>query len=229
MALAQMTFGHAERGEGLDARPLGPSEHAENRFASPFVCIPMMVATRPLLGALVRQAPSTADEPSDARRRFMELAGGELDRMYRLAGLILGSGPDAEDAGGEALLRGWQSAGSVRSSDDVLAWLDRILVNVCRDRLRRRARVRFIALTAEHDRSGPRDPFVALADRDALIGAMRDLPPDERIVVVLHFWADLTLEAIATRLGWPTGTVKSRLNRALGRIRTALASTDAPR
>ena len=149
--------------------------------------------------------------------------------MYRLAGLILGSGPDAEDAVGETLLRGWQSAGSVRAPDELQAWLDRILVNICRDRLRRRARVRFIALTAEHDRSGPTDPFVELADRDALVGAMRGLPPDERIVVVLHFWADLTLEAIATRLGWPTGTVKSRLSRGLSRIRTALASTEPPR
>jgi RNA polymerase sigma-70 factor (ECF subfamily) len=48
---------------------------------------------------------------------------------------------------------------------------------------------------------------------------MRDLPEDEREVVVLHFWADLTLEAVADRLGRPVGTVKSRLHRALVRMR----------
>jgi DNA-directed RNA polymerase specialized sigma24 family protein len=48
------------------------------------------------------------------------------------------------------------------------------------------------------------------------------LEPDERIVVVLHFWADLTLLAIAQRVGWPIGTVKSRLHRALDTMATSI-------
>jgi len=186
----------------------------------------MMVATRPLSGGRVRHARSAAEEPSHAHQRFLQLAGGELDRLYRLAGLILGNGAEAEDAVGEALLRGWQSAESLRTETFFREWLDRILVNVCRDGLRRRGRVRFISLTVEHDRSGPGDSFRELAERDALIGAISTLAPDERIVVVLHFWEDLTLEATAARLGWPVGTVKSRLNRALGRIRKELSTRE---
>lgn len=55
---------------------------------------------------------------------------------------------------------------------------------------------------------------------------MRDLDADQRIVVVLHYWGGLTLEGIADRLGWPVGTVKSRLHHALRRMRGAL---DVPR
>ncbi len=180
-----------------------------------------MVVNRPGFGGLVRHVPSTA-APSEAHRRFLVLASEELDRLYRLAGLLLGSGPEAQDAVGDALERGWQSADSLRNGGDFQAWLDRILVNVCRDRLRRRSHIRFIALAAYHDRSGQVDPYQALAERDALTEAVARLPPDERMVVVLHFWHDLTLAATAERLNWPVGTVKSRLNRALGRIREGL-------
>ena len=56
---------------------------------------------------------------------------------------------------------------------------------------------------------------------------MASLTPDEREVVVLHFWADLTLESVAERLGNPVGTVKSRLHRALERMRDAMPARSA--
>ena len=93
------------------------------------------------------------------------------------------------------------------------AWFDRILVNGCRDRLRRRGTVRFIAIDPSIDPAGS-DPFRDLIERDALLAGMSALTPDERIVIMLRFWADLPLDEIADRLGWPLGTVKSRLHRA---------------
>jgi RNA polymerase sigma-70 factor (ECF subfamily) len=59
-------------------------------------------------------------------------------------------------------------------------------------------------------------------DEDEAVRALAPLPPDERIVVILHFWADLTLESAADHLGWPVGTVKSRLHRALERLRGSM-------
>ena len=71
--------------------------------------------------------------------------------------------------------------------------------------------------------AGPaRDQFQAVLDRDEVMRAMGDLDADQRIVVVLHYWGGLTLEGIADRLGWPVGTVKSRLHHALRRMRAAL-------
>ncbi|MHB8959269.1 MAG: RNA polymerase sigma factor [Candidatus Limnocylindrales bacterium] len=82
----------------------------------------------------------------EARERFLRLAGGELDRAYRLAGLLLGDARDAEDATQEALLRAWTRLGSLADPVAFRPWFDRILVNVCRDRLRRRSKVRFLPL-----------------------------------------------------------------------------------
>jgi RNA polymerase sigma-70 factor (ECF subfamily) len=59
-----------------------------------------------------------------------------------------------------------------------------------------------------------------------LDGAVDDLDPDHRIVVLLRFWQDLRLEDIAERLDIPLGTVKSRLHYALRAIRSRLEATD---
>ena len=166
----------------------------------------------------------------DAGERFLRLANGELDRAYRLAGLLLGDEHEAQDATQDALIRAWQSIGSLRDPAGFQAWFDRILVNVCRDRLRRRRRITFVPIDSEGDggRSGTRDatdPFRAVLDRDHAVRAMTGLNPDERIVLILHYWADLTLDAVAERLGWPVGTVKTRLHSGLNAIRRTLEST----
>ena len=57
---------------------------------------------------------------------------------------------------------------------------------------------------------------------------MASLDADLRIVILLHYWADLTLEDVAERVGWPVGTVKSRLNRALRTIRRELDAAALP-
>ena len=67
----------------------------------------------------------------------------------------------------------------------------------------------------------PSDPFRAIAERDALLGGLAALDPDERVVIVLHYWADLSLDQIAARIGAPLGTVKSHLHRARRRLERA--------
>jgi RNA polymerase sigma-70 factor (ECF subfamily) len=54
------------------------------------------------------------------------------------------------------------------------------------------------------------------------------LEDDLRIVIFLHYWADLTLEGVAERVGWPVGTVKSRLHRALAQMRGQLSTSGLP-
>ncbi len=172
------------------------------------------------------EASLANEDVSDSASRFLRLANGELDRAYRLAGLILGDRHEAEDATQDALLRAWRSSASLRDSRTFQAWFDRILLNVCRDRLRWRGRVRPIAMDEGVAGIGAeRDPFRAIFDRDEVFRAMATLDDDLRIVIVLHYWSDLTLEAVALRVGWPIGTVKSRLHRALALMRSRLQST----
>jgi RNA polymerase sigma-70 factor, ECF subfamily len=123
---------------------------------------------------------------------------------------------------GDAIERAHRSIGQLRDESLFQAWFDRIVVNACRDRLRRRRIVRIVPIDAAGDRSTERDPFAAFLQRDAALRALDVLPPDERTVVILRFWADLQVDEIARRVDIPAGTVKSRLHRALGRMREIL-------
>lgn len=167
--------------------------------------------------------PAHLAEPSSTRDTgvawFEEIGRRELDRAYRLAGLILGDAAEAEDATQEALLRAWKQRRTLRDPDRAQAWFDRILVNACRDRLRRR---RPTVRWADVSDGVPAavDPFAAIQARDEVLRGLADLSTDHRIVLVLRYWADLPVDGIADRLGVPAGTVKSRLHYALDAIRT---------
>jgi RNA polymerase sigma-70 factor (ECF subfamily) len=169
-----------------------------------------------------RTLTGQADTEDPGTAWFRGVGGPELDRAYRLAGFILADAREAEDATQDALARAWRQRRSLRDLERAQAWFDRILVNVCRDRLRqRRPRVRW-ADVDEGLPSPAADPFAALLARDAVLRGMSGLPVDQRIVVLLRFWADLPVDAIAERLGVPAGTVKSRLHYAMRGMRAAL-------
>jgi RNA polymerase sigma-70 factor (ECF subfamily) len=152
---------------------------------------------------------------------FSRLVEAEIDRAYRLAGLMLGSGPEAEDAVGDAIERAWEHNGQLRDWSRFRPWLDHIVVNICRDRLRRRNKVRFVHLDGATE-PGTTDEFALALERDRLLGAVSRLSDDERVLLVLHYWSDLTLDEVAMRLGWRPGTVRSRLHRALLNLRNML-------
>ena len=161
-----------------------------------------------------------------ATRRVLELADRGLDRAFRLAGMILGDQSEAEDATQDALVRAWRAAATLRDPSGFDAWFDRILVNVCRDRLRRRGKVRLLTLDGVAETVVVDDPFRRVYADDELLGAIRALGDDERVVLILHFWADLTLEAVGARLDCPVGTVKSRLHRGLKAMRRQLGASE---
>ena len=156
---------------------------------------------------------------------FVSLVQREIPGAYRLAGFLLHDQTEAEDATQDALEKAWQAWPRLKTTDRFGAWFDRIVANVCYDRLRGRGRVReleldegFAALPAA------RDPFREALARDEIGQLVRTLPADQQIVVGLRYWRDLSVEEIAERLKLPAGTVKSRLHYA---IRTLRAELDA--
>lgn len=154
---------------------------------------------------------------------FEELVEARLDACYRLATVLLGDRIEAEDATHEAMLRAQRSWASVRDPAAAPAWLDRIVVNECRDRLRRRRVTRAIAAVQSvgTELASPQDAIGA-TERAALRDALAMLAPDHRVVVILRYLLDLPVDEIARRTGAPPGTVKSRLHHALRQLRAAL-------
>jgi RNA polymerase sigma-70 factor (ECF subfamily) len=162
---------------------------------------------------------------SDRREVFQRLVDRGLDRAYRIAGVILGNRSDAEDATHDAVVQAWRSFSGLREPSQFEAWFQRILVNACRDRLRKRRRTPVTELTFAGSVSMP-DGFANVDDRLALDHAFARLSPDQAITVVLRFHMDLTLEDVATRMSVPVGTVKSRLHTALAAMQLALAGPE---
>jgi RNA polymerase sigma-70 factor (ECF subfamily) len=157
-------------------------------------------------------APVTTD---DAVRGMLR---ARIDDAYRLATFILRDPLAAEDAVQEAALLAWDRRRTLRDSQRADGWFTRILVNVCRDELRRRARrPRVIAL----------DPAAGIgpgpsANHADLGPALARLAPDEQGLLALRFGRELTVPEIAEQLRVPEGSVKSRLHSTLGHLHAAL-------
>ena len=149
---------------------------------------------------------------------FSTLLDRSIDRGYRLATVILGNRVDAEDAVADATLRAWQHVSSLREPARFDAWFSRILVNVCRDRLRER---RDGASVLAFDPPSPLDPFSESVERAALEQALAAISPEHRAVVALHYLEGMTVEQIAEHVGAREGTVKSRLHYGVAELRAA--------
>ena len=159
----------------------------------------------------------------DRAASFERLSEGQLVASYRLASVLLRDRIEAEDAVQDALLRAWHGWPRLRDPGRFEAWFQRILVNGCHDRLRQRKHWARVAQLPEH--SGP-DEHGRSDERAALRQALGALTVDQRVVVVLRYFGDLTLEQIAERTGSRVGTVKSRLHHGLRSLRAAYEAAE---
>jgi RNA polymerase sigma-70 factor (ECF subfamily) len=151
------------------------------------------------------------------------LVMARLADSYRLARAILLDDGEAEDAVQEASLSAWRRRGSLRDPERFEVWFDRILVNQCRDQLRKRRRaVQLAPPPVGFQIAGSAPETGTYPDLDRALDA---LDVDHRIVVVMRYWQDRTVEDIADRVGIPAGTVKSRLHHALRTLRASLEAS----
>ncbi len=174
-------------------------------------------------GGLVINEPGVRGSSGGEATRaaaFARLADRHLARAYGLASLLLGSELEAQDAVQDAAVIAWERFAGLREVDRFDAWFDRILVNGCRDRLRRRGRVRMIDLDGAPEPPAA-DGMGEVAEREALRSALARLSLDQRTIVVLRYYGDMSLEEIADRTGQRLGTVKSRLHYGLEALRAA--------
>jgi len=148
------------------------------------------------------------------------------DFMYSVAYRLAGNHSDAEDVVQESLLRVKRGLATYQPGS-LNGWLARIVTNVFLDETRRRRRRPTTALPDDPDRvlAGGLAADDALAMEqlpDHVQDALRDLPEDFRVAVVLCDIVGLRYEEIADHAGVPVGTVRSRVHRGRSRLRETL-------
>jgi RNA polymerase sigma factor (sigma-70 family) len=143
--------------------------------------------------------------------------------------VFFGAGDDAEDIVQEAFVKGYRRLGQIRDDAPFRPWLLAIVTNEARNLYRIRRRRAGLVLRAaareQPDEAGPdlpADAAIAAERRAALLDAVRALGERDRAVVTCRYLLDLSEAETAQTLGWPLGTVKSRTNRALARLRARL-------
>lgn len=157
------------------------------------------------------------------RAAFAALATRHIDRCFALAVRIMRDRDRAQDATQQALLGAWRDLPTLREPDRFDAWIHRILVRACHDHRRRDRRT---ALPATHFLPPEASPDVAdaVARRAHVAASLARLTQEQRTVLVLRYYLDMSLPDMSAALGVPIGTVKSRLHRALSAIEAAMAA-----
>jgi RNA polymerase sigma-70 factor (ECF subfamily) len=168
---------------------------------------------------------------ADAFRPLVERDGPSVVRAARR---VLGDAAEAEDIAQEAFVIAYRSLGEWRGDGAFAAWVSRIAVRLA---LRRAARRRTVSWIAADEAATPLHVDAARAEDPALSAlrghrsarlraAVAALDEPYREVVALRFFADRSLEEIASLTGRPLNTVKTHLRRGLQRIRAAVEGED---
>ena len=159
---------------------------------------------------------------SDAFKALVRL---ETPDAFRLCLAILRHPSDAEDALQEAFCRAWRDLPDLRDAERWPAWFRRLTVRAAFDTARRRKASRIVPF-ADHEPPPVSDCSAGVSRRDEVLRAMSRLDANDRALLALRFGQDMELPDAAAVLGIPLGTAKSRLHRALGRMRNELESVD---
>ena len=169
---------------------------------------------------------------------FEALVEAHVDRCYSIALRVLGDPHDAEEIAQDALVRAYRALGGYPPERirqlRLRAWLATIVVNLCRNRVRRHPLPTTPLdplLAAGHEpradaRTDPAGLAEAGADRERLAALLATLPDRYRIPVVLRHVDDLSYAELAEVLGRPEGTLKAQVSRGLAMLRAAVAAAE---
>lgn len=159
------------------------------------------------------------------RRRRPETLADLLDAYGRelqsVAYLIVRDRAEAEDVVIETLLTAFEKGASIRDERALRAWLLRVATNHALASRRRSGRI--VRLEVVPDRAAAGDLGGDSSTRIALLDGIADLPVQMRAAIVLRYYADLSVEEVATTLGKSPNTIKAQLQTALDRLRIHLA------
>ena len=148
-------------------------------------------------------------------KEYSEQVQGMYQSLWRVSYSILRNGADCDDAVQEALFRAWARIGTLKDNRAFRPWLTSILVNECKDMLRRRVRKQYVPLDAITD------PIAKDVDVE-LHAAIMALPLDLRLPLTLHYVVGYSVKEVAKILSLPETTISWRLRAARKKLRTDL-------
>ncbi|MDQ6919427.1 MAG: RNA polymerase sigma factor [Candidatus Dormibacteraeota bacterium] len=163
---------------------------------------------------------------------YEELVRLHSDIAFRTAYLLTGSAADAEEVAQDGFVNAYRALSGFRLGAPFRPWLLSIVANQARNRRRaagRRVQMELRTLSASRTAAGPPSPEDVVeqqATRQALLIAVESLEEDDRLVVVSRYFLELSGQETAAALGIAEGTVKSRLSRALAKLRGKLDGND---
>ena len=178
------------------------------------------------------------DDDDDVRRAragdaeaYGRLVARHRASALRVATVVLGSAGEAEDVVQHTAERMWPRVGTVDPERGFRSWFLHGVANTARNQRRSRwrrsrAELRLAGRTGDDDTTDPAAAAVSAAERAVVIAALNHLDSDIRLVIALRYFEQLSEREMADVLGCAPGTVKSRLSRALARLRTELQRGD---
>ncbi len=182
-------------------------------------------AHRPAISDLACLPEHTLLERARAgeREAFGELVRRYQDAIYNLCYRMLGNAADAADAAQEVFLKAYRGLARYDPRRRFSTWVLSIASHHCIDRLRRR-RATWVSLDSPPAQRAsaaaphPEEEVLRREVQDAVQEALNTLPPEDRLILVLHYWHDLSYRDIASVVGLSENAVKVRAYRARQRL-----------
>lgn len=162
---------------------------------------------------------------------FEELVTTYQDLAIRTAYVIVADHDEAGDAAQDAFVKAFRALDRFRAGAPFRPWLLRIVANEAINRRRagqRRADLRVRLSMGDptlRPEAAPEETVLAEERRHEVLDAVNALRPEDRLVIAYRYWLELPEAEMATALGVARGTVKSRLSRAIGRLRAQIAES----
>jgi RNA polymerase sigma-70 factor, ECF subfamily len=164
------------------------------------------------------------------KEAFLELLKGREAVLYRIAYSYFKDSERASDAVQDSILIAYKSIGNLKDLDKFKSWITSILVNRCRDILRREKRIEYEELKDEvidisrfqSVQRSVKDDYSRVEERLDILSLLGELDDKYREVIRLKYLGDYTIQEIARTLDIPEGTVKSRLNFGIKKLKSLM-------
>jgi RNA polymerase sigma-70 factor (ECF subfamily) len=159
------------------------------------------------------------------------LVARHQEMAFRVAYLITRDADEASDAAQQGFIKAYRALSRFRQGAPFRPWLIRIVTNEARNARRSagaRSRLEVRLGRAWEAEPSPEEAALRAERRDIVLGALERARDEDRLVVALRYFLQLGEAEMAAALGCEPGTVKSRLSRALGRLRADLAARAGP-